>query len=125
MKLKIIVPTIVVGILIILIIIWAAPNPTDTSKVFNSTNPDPQSVQKINAIKLAESSIIAKSAIWIFNYHFDSVFYTSGFGPNGTFEVSHSVVYQSNNRSIGPLVVTEDPQSIRIIGIMIQPATYH
>lgn len=69
---------------------------------------------------LAESSLIVKVALLGGGYHYDSIFYSEN--QNGTFV---NVVYQSNNGTVGPLVVTEDRNLTRIIHVEFQPFRHY
>ena len=69
---------------------------------------------------LAESHPLVKAVLMIGGYHYDGIFYSGN--QNGTFV---NVVYQSNNGTSGPLVVTEDRNSTRIISVEFQPYRHY
>jgi len=69
---------------------------------------------------LAESSIMVKAILMSGGYHYDGIF----FSGNGN-ETLVNVVYQSNNGTAGPLVVTEDRHSTRIISVEVQPYRHY
>ena len=118
-----------VGILLIFQMMPRSVPLENISEITNSTVPTIKAKTPVDENKarlLAESSPYVQSILSGSGFHYDGVFYISGYGSNGTFQLlTVNVTYQADNHTIGPLVVTEDPQLTKILNITIQQGVHY
>ncbi|HJW20680.1 MAG TPA: hypothetical protein VJ571_09025 [Candidatus Nitrosotalea sp.] len=69
---------------------------------------------------VAEKSVLIRTILTGGDYQYEGIFYSGNHGV--TFV---NVVYQSNHHITGPLIVTEDANSTKILSVEIQPAKHH
>ncbi len=69
---------------------------------------------------VAEKSLLVKTILASGDYQYKGIFYSGNHGV--TFL---NVFYQSNNNVTGPLIVTEDNSSTKILSVEIQPVRHH
>ncbi len=83
-------------------------------------------VDEDKARMLAESSPKVKAILNNGDFHYGGVFYFSGYGSNGTFQLlTVNVTYLPDTNTTGALVISEDPQLTKILNITIQEGGHY
>ncbi len=95
-------------------------NRADQKYAIPSSVTDLQTPTNDIAKTVAEKSLLIRTILKGGNYQYEGIFYSGNHGV--TFV---NVVYQSSHNITGPLIVTEDANSTKILSVEIQPAKHH